>query len=56
MGIIPYAIFTKFGLGRESQVRNLLPNFTVMVIEEVRPIFAPSNFFDAINSFTARGY
>jgi len=23
-------IFTKFGLGRESQVRTLVPNFTVV--------------------------
>ena len=30
MGIPPYAISTKFGLGRESQVRTLLPNFTVV--------------------------
>jgi len=27
-----------------------------MVIEEVRPIFVPPNFFDPISSFGARGY
>jgi len=27
-----------------------------MVIETVRAIFAPSNFFDPISSFAARGY
>jgi len=33
MGIPPYAIFAKFGLGRESQVRTLLPNFTVVALK-----------------------
>ena len=27
-----------------------------MVIEEIRPIFAPPNFFDTISSFAAVGY
>jgi len=27
-----------------------------MYIEDVRPIFAPPNFFDPISSFTAKGY
>ena len=27
-----------------------------MLIEEIRPVFAPPNFFDPISSFAARGY
>jgi len=32
-GIPPYAIFTKFGLERESQVRTLLPDLTVVALK-----------------------
>jgi len=31
-----------------------IPTILGMVIEEVRPIFAPPNFFDPISSFAAR--
>jgi len=33
-----------------------IPTILRMVIEEVRPIFAPHNIFDAISSFAARGH
>jgi len=36
--------------------RPTIPTILGMVIEEVRPIFAPPNFFDTISSFAARGY
>ena len=36
--------------------RPTIPTILGMVIEEVRPIFAPPNFFDTISSFSARGY
>jgi len=32
-GIPPWAIFVKFGLGRESQVRTRMPNFTVLALK-----------------------
>jgi len=32
-GIPPYAIFTKFGLGKESQIRTLTPNFIVVALK-----------------------
>jgi len=32
-----------------------IPSILRMVKEEVRPIFAPPKFFDAISSFAARG-
>jgi len=35
--------------------RPTIPTILGMVIEEVRPIFAPPNFFDPILSFAARG-
>ena len=31
----PYAIFVKFGLGRESQVCTLIPNFTILAFKKV---------------------
>jgi len=34
--------------------RPTIPTILGMVIEEVRPIFTPPNFFDAILSFAAR--
>jgi len=34
----------------------MIPTILGMVIEEVRTIFAPPNFFDLISSFAARGY
>ena len=38
-------------------VRHTIPTIFGMVIEEVRPVFAPPpNFFDPISSFAARGY
>jgi len=36
--------------------RPTIPTLLGMVIEEVRPIFAPPNFFDPISSFAARAF
>ena len=36
--------------------RPTIPTVLGMVIEEVRPIFAPPNFFDPISSFAARAF
>ena len=36
--------------------RPTIPTILGMVIEEVRPIFAPLTFFDPFSSFAARGY
>jgi len=36
--------------------RPMIPTILGTVIEEVRPVFAPPNFFDPISSFAARGY
>jgi len=36
--------------------RPTFPTILGMVIEEVRPVYAPPNFFDPISSFAARGY
>jgi len=33
-----------------------IPTILGMVMEEVRPVFAPPNFFDPISSFAARDY
>jgi len=35
--------------------RPTIPTILGMVIEEVRPVFAPPDFFDPISSFAARG-
>jgi len=32
-GIPPYAIFTKFGLGKESQIRAITPNFIIVALK-----------------------
>jgi len=39
-----------------SGARPTIPTILGMVIEEVRPIFAPLTFFDPISSFAARDY
>jgi len=36
--------------------RLTIPTILGMVIEEVRPIFAPPNFFNPVSIFAARGY
>jgi len=41
-------------LSSTAGARLRIPTILRMVIEEVRPIFAPPNFFDAISSFAAR--
>jgi len=39
-----------------ADARPTIPTILGMVIEEVRTIFAPSNFFDPISSFATRSY
>jgi len=33
MEYIPYAIFTKFGVGRNTQARTLVPNLTIVTFK-----------------------
>jgi len=41
MGILPYAIFTKFGLGKGVQIRTLTPNFIVVALKMW--VYSPQN-------------
>ena len=39
-----------------ASARLTIPTILGMMIEDVRPIFAPPNFFDPFSIFAARGY
>jgi len=57
-GIFPYAIFTKFGMGRNLQARTLVPNLTTVTFKMWAYTYSPQiaeigNFW---YKFSPKGY
>ena len=50
------SVITNFIILKRDKQNNTITTILGMVIEQVRPIFAPPNFFDPISSFATRGH